>query len=47
MEKRKGAYTVLVGAPEVRRPLGGPRCRRQNNIKIDIRKLEWAEHGVD
>jgi hypothetical protein len=29
----KGAYRVLVGKPEGRRPLGIPRRRRENNIK--------------
>jgi hypothetical protein len=36
MGERRGAYGVLVGKPEKRRPLGRPRCRREDNIKIDL-----------
>jgi hypothetical protein len=35
-EKRK-AYRILVGKPEGRRPLGKPRHRREDNIKMDLR----------
>ena len=33
----RGAYRVLVGKPEGRRPLGKPRCRWEGNIKMDLR----------
>jgi hypothetical protein len=36
MGKRRGAYRVLVGKPEGRKPLGRPRHRREDNIKIDL-----------
>jgi hypothetical protein len=36
MEKRK-AYRILVGNPEGKRPLGRPRHRWVDNIKIDLR----------
>jgi hypothetical protein len=36
MEERRGKYRVLVGKPEGKRPLGRPRRRRDDNIKIDI-----------
>jgi hypothetical protein len=29
-------YTVLVGRPEGKRPLGRPRRRWENNIKLDV-----------
>jgi hypothetical protein len=37
MGKRRGAYRVLVGKPEGKRPLGRPmrRCEEENNIKMD------------
>jgi hypothetical protein len=38
MEKRN-AYRILVGKPEGRRPLRRPRCRRVNNIKMDLRDI--------
>jgi hypothetical protein len=37
MGKRRGAYRVLVGKPEGRRPLGRPRRRWEDNIKMDIK----------
>jgi hypothetical protein len=32
--ERRGVYRVLVGKPERKRPLGRPRPRRENNIKV-------------
>ena len=37
VEARRGAYRVLVGKPERRRPLERPRCRWIDNIKMDLR----------
>jgi hypothetical protein len=34
-----------VGKPEGKRPLGRPRCRRADNIKIDLREIRWD--GMD
>jgi hypothetical protein len=34
--KDSGVYRVLVGKPEGRRPLGRPRHRWENNIKMDL-----------
>jgi hypothetical protein len=39
------AYRILVGKPEVKRLLGGPRYRWVDNIKIDLREIEWE--GLD
>jgi hypothetical protein len=33
--ERRGLYGILVGRPAVRRPLGGPRRRWNDNIEID------------
>jgi hypothetical protein len=33
---------ILVGKPEGKRPLGGPRCRRVDSIKIDHGDIEWG-----
>jgi hypothetical protein len=38
-------YRILVGNPEGNRPLGRPRRRRVDNIKMDLREIEWD--GVD
>jgi hypothetical protein len=35
----RGMYTVLVGKPERKRPLGGPRCRWEDNIKMDLQEV--------
>jgi hypothetical protein len=45
MGARRNAYRKLVGKPERRRPLGRPRHRRVDNIKMDIREIEWD--GMD
>jgi hypothetical protein len=37
---RRGAYRVLVGKPE-RRPLGRPRHRWEDNIKMDLKEVGW------
>ena len=35
----RGVYRVLVGKPEVKRPLGRPRCRCEYNIKMDRKEV--------
>jgi hypothetical protein len=35
-------YTVLVGKPEGKRPLGRPRRRWKNGIRIDLREIGWG-----
>jgi hypothetical protein len=37
------AYRILVGKAEGMRPLGRPRCRWMDNIKIDLREMGWYE----
>jgi hypothetical protein len=39
------AYRILVGKPEGKRPLGTLSCRWVDNIKMDLRQIEWD--GVD
>jgi hypothetical protein len=41
MGKIRDVYSVLVGKSEGKRPLGGPRCRWENNIKMDLQELGW------
>jgi hypothetical protein len=43
--ERRNAYRILVGKPEERRPLGRPRRRLVENIKIDLREIGWD--GMD
>jgi hypothetical protein len=43
MGEERGAYRILVGRPEGRRPLGRPRRRWDDNIKMDIREVGWED----
>jgi len=50
--ERRGVYRVLVGRPEGKTPLGGPRCRWEDNIKMDLQEVgcggtDWIELGQD
>jgi hypothetical protein len=40
MGEKRNAYKILVGMPEGKRPLGRPRRRWMNNIKMDLRGIE-------
>jgi hypothetical protein len=43
--EERNAYRILVGNPEGKRPLGRPRCRWVDNIKMDLREIGWD--GMD
>jgi len=43
--ERIGIYRVLVGKPEGKRPLGGPRLRWEDNIKIG--GMDWLDMAQD
>jgi hypothetical protein len=45
--ERRGAYRVLVWRSEVRRPLGRPRSRWEDNIKMDLQKVGWGLDWID
>jgi hypothetical protein len=38
----RGVYRVLVGKPKSKRPMGRPRCRWEDSIKMDLREM-----GID
>ena len=40
-EDKRGAYKVLVGRPDRKRPLGTPRLRWKDNIKTDLQEIGW------
>jgi hypothetical protein len=42
MGDRRGEYRVLVGKPEVRRRLGRPRLRWEDNIGMDLQAVGWG-----
>jgi len=52
MGEGRGVYRVLVGKPEGKRPLGRPRCRWENNIKMDLQEvgcggMDWIDLAQD
>jgi hypothetical protein len=52
MGERRNAYRILVGTPEGKRPLGRPRRRWVDNIKMDLREIgrdgrDWIELAQD
>ena len=50
--ERRGVYRVLVGKPEGKRLLWRPRCRWEDNIKMDLQEvgcgdIDWIELAQD
>jgi hypothetical protein len=45
--EKRNAYRILVAKPEEKRPLGRPRRRWVDNIKVDLRQIGWGEYEVD
>jgi hypothetical protein len=45
MGDRRGAHRALMGKPEGRRALKRPRCRWEDNIKMDLREVGWGAIG--
>jgi hypothetical protein len=48
----RGVYKVLVGRPESKRPVGRPRRRWEDNIKLDLREVgiegaNWIQLALD
>jgi len=43
MEEMRDAYNSLCGKPEGKRPLGRPRRRWEDNIRMDIREIRWGD----
>jgi len=46
--ERSGVYRIVVGKPEGKRPLGRPRRRWEDNIKMDLQEVgcggvDWTE----
>ena len=39
MGEEKGVYRILVGKPEGKKPLGRPRCRWVDNIRMDFHEV--------
>jgi hypothetical protein len=41
MREKRNAYRILLGKPEGKRPLGRPKRRWVDNIKMDLRGIGW------
>ena len=44
--EKRDVYSVLVGKPEGKRPLGGPRRRWEDNIKMDLQEVGCRWYGL-
>jgi hypothetical protein len=42
MGEGRNVYRFSVGKPEGKRPLERPMCRREDGIKMDLRKIGWG-----
>jgi hypothetical protein len=42
MGEGRNAYRILAGRPEGRKPLGRPRRRWEDNIKVDLQEVGWG-----
>jgi len=52
MGERRGIYRVSVGKPEGKRPVGRPRLRWEDNIKMDLQEvgckgMDWIDLSQD
>jgi hypothetical protein len=45
MGKKRNAYRLLVGKPERMKPLGRPRRRCVDNIRMDLGEVVWGDVG--
>jgi len=52
MGEDRGVHRILVGKPEGKRPLGRPRRRREDNVKMDLQEVaggrgDWMDLAQD
>jgi hypothetical protein len=52
MREKRNAYRILVGKPEENRPLGRPRCRWEDTVRMDLREIgcggmDWIDLPQD
>jgi hypothetical protein len=47
MVEKRGAYGILEGRPEGRRPLGRRRPRWEDNIKMDFQEVGWGMDWIE
>jgi hypothetical protein len=42
MREKWNSYRILMGKPEGKRPLGRPRYKWEDNMKMDLREIGWG-----
>ena len=52
MEEGRSAFQFLTGKPTGKRPLGRPRCRWEDNIRVDLEEIginagNWVDSAQD
>ena len=50
MEEGRSAFKILTGKPIGKRPLGRPKCRWEDNIRMNLEEIDinagnWIEYG--
>ena len=46
VREKRGAYRISVERPGGREPLGRPRCRCKDNIKMNLQEVGWGGHRL-
>jgi hypothetical protein len=46
MGEKRNAYRLLVGKPEGKRPLGRPRRRWVDNVRMDLEEVGWGDDWI-
>ena len=52
MEEGRSAFKILTGKPTGKRPLGRPRCRKEDNIRMHLEEIginagNWVDSALD
>ena len=52
MKEGRSAFKILTGKDTGKRPLGRPRCRREDNIRLDLEEIgknagNWVDSAQD
>jgi hypothetical protein len=47
MGEKRGTYRILIGIPEGRRPLGRPRRKLEDKIKMDLQDVGWGMDWIE